>query len=291
MRPSSIAAILLAGSLVASSPALSDAQTGAKPDSTPTAKSIPVDPSGSSYKSRVLSDTEVSTPFAANASPSETADPLKFLAQDQMPEADRSLAANADPEIREAAARNGLDFDQGKWSYRELVCRALPGHLFLIFEADNGPGDVSIFSAAIPRGGGRVRVIPIERRGYSLFTPAAINALTVAAFNRIRSGEPENKSVDWLATGLCYAALAGANPVLSSAKKDSAALSAPSASSAILDFPPTLEIGAFGDSTVRFVDVSGQPSEWALTFSPRGALLGVDHFATPRFAVTPIPAK
>ena len=38
--------------------------------------------------------------------------------------------------------------------------------------------------------------------------------MTIAAFNRIRVEEGEGASADWLGTGLCYAALAGANPAL-----------------------------------------------------------------------------
>jgi hypothetical protein len=71
---------------------------------------------------------------------------------------------------------------------------------------------VSVFTVSIPRGGdGRVRIIPIQRRGYSLFSPAPINALTISAFNHIRA-EEHPKAPDWLGTGLCYAALAGAHP-------------------------------------------------------------------------------
>ena len=293
MKPYGIAAILLAGLVALWSPASSGAQTGAKPSTAQASRPVPVDPSGSSYKTRVIPDVEAATPFAPNAPPSETADPLQFLSREQMSETDRALAANAGPQIREAASFAGLDIDQGSWSYRQLVCRALPSHLFLIFRSDQGPGDVSLFSAAIPRGaGGRMRIIPIERRGYSLFSPAPVNAITVGAFNRIRADEPENKSADWLATGLCYAALAGAHPVLSSTKKDPPG-AAPSASPASLDFPPTLEVGAAGDATVRFVDVSEglRLAEWALTFSRTGQLLKVDHFATPAFAVTPLPAR
>ena len=132
-----------------------------------------------------------------------------------------------------------------------------------------------------------MRIIPVERRGYSLFSPAAVNALTVSAFNRIRADEPENKSADWLATALCYAALAGARPALSISPKD------PADATESLVFPPTLEVGVSGDSTVRFVDLASEkrPVEWALTFSQKGELLNVVHFATPSFAVTSIPVK
>jgi hypothetical protein len=261
--------------------------SGANP-SAPAAQQPPTDLSGSSYKARPIPQVEVATPFPVNAAAAEKTDPLEFVPPDQMSATDRSLAAAADSRIRDEATLAGIELSVGKWSYQQLVCKALPDHVFLIYKGDNGPGDISLFSAVIPRSStGRVRVIPVERRGYSLFSPAPVNAITISAFNRIRADEPANKSADWLATALCYAALAGARPALTSTPKDSAGADFP------LDFPPTLEIGASGDSTVRFVDLASvrAPSEWALTFSSKGQLLKVDHFATPNFAVTPIPSK
>src|ERR1035437_1701964 len=137
----------------------------------------------------------------------------EFLQVAQMSPQDRDLAADAESSIGERAGFAGLEFNQGKWNYQQVVCPVLPNHLFLQFTRNNGAGDASVFSASIPRGGdGRVRIIPILRRGYSLFSPAPINALTISAFNHIRAEEHPAKAPEWLATGLCYAALAGGAP-------------------------------------------------------------------------------
>lgn len=265
----------------AQSPA--DSSTG-----TPQGTPLPSDLSGSSYKARPIAPVPVSPAFSPNAPDSARIDPLEFRSVDEMTTEDRSLAANADARIRESATLAGIEFDHGKWTHQQLVCRALPDDVFLLFENDNGPGDRSLFSVAIARGSsGRVRIIPIERRGYSLFSPAPVNALTVAAFNRIRADEPENKSADWLATALCYAALAGARPAVTPSQKD------PTGNNVGLAFPPTLEVDTNGDSTVRFVDVAPprNPSQWALTFSAKGQLIKVDHFATPSYSAIPLPQK
>jgi hypothetical protein len=273
------------------SPAAGSAQSEPTPlpsnATAPPARTLPTDLSGATYKARPIPQVEVPTPFATSPPLLEKTDPLTFLSADQMSAADRALVSSTDTKIRETATLAGMELAVGRWDYQQLVCKALPGHVFLIYESENGPGDSSLFSAAIPRGGqGRVHVIPIERRGFSLFSPAPVNALTLAAFNRIRADEPENKSADWLATALCYAALAGARPAVSAVGKDASAGAMP------LIFPPTLEVGNLGDATVRFVDVAkAQPTEWALTFSPNGQLLTVDHFATPSYAITPIPPK
>jgi hypothetical protein len=255
---------------------------------TPQGTPLSSDLSGSSYKTRPIAPVSVSPAFSINAPASAKIDPLEYRSADEMTAEDQSLAASSDARIREGATLAGIEFDHGKWTHQQLVCRALPDHVFLLFENDNGPGDRSLFSAAIARGSnGRVRIIPIERRGYSLFSPAPVNALTVAAFNRIRADEPENKSADWLATALCYAALAGARPAITASKKD------PAGNDAALAFPPTLELDDEGDSTVRFVDVDStrNPTEWALTFNAKGQLLKVEHFATPAYSAVPLPQK
>ena len=76
---------------------------------------------------------------------------------------------------------------------QKIACPRLTNHLFVQFTRNNGNGDVSIFSASIPRNGmGRIRIVPILKRSYSLFSPAPINSMTISAFNHIRSEEGAN---------------------------------------------------------------------------------------------------
>lgn len=242
--------------------------------------------SGDTYKVRLVPSLVNQTPFPIEPPASEAGKGIVFRPQSRMTEADSGLASSAQPSIRGDAALQGFEFDQGKWTYQQLVCPALPGHLFLLYKGDNGTGDVSLFSAAIPRAGnGHALVIPIERRGFSLYSPAPVNALNIATFNRIRAGELASQSADWLTTALCYAALTGARPQISAVQKIS------SDANLALSFPPTLEVGANGESTVRFVDsaVATKPTEWALAFSSKGELVKVTISAVPLYAVRPIP--
>jgi hypothetical protein len=246
---------------------------------------VPDVSSGVSYKSRPVPSLQNLSPFQSETPQSSSDKLIEFRSQSQMTEPDRGLADGAQASLREDATLAGIELGQGKWTYQQLECQALPGHLFLLYKGENGAGDISLFSAAIARAGnGQVRIIPIQRRGFSLFSPAPVNPLTIAAFNRIRSSEPGN--ADWLATALCYAALTGAHPETASTpdKSPDASLS--------LSFPPTLEVGNYGESTVRFVDVASprQPKEWALTFNGKGLLLKVTNSAVPAYTVKPIPA-
>jgi hypothetical protein len=188
---------------------------------------------------------------------------LEFLPYERMTPKDRDLEADAESSISEKAGLAGLEFNQGKWNYQQVVCPALPNHLFLQFTRNNGAGDASVFSASIPRGGdGRVRIIPILRRGYSLFSPAPINALTISAFNHILAEEHPAKAPDWLGTGLCYAALAGAKPDIGP-PKETDCHKLPSAPTGRLVIPIR------GGAIIRFTDVSAAPRdmEWTMTFN------------------------
>lgn len=207
-----------------------------------------------------------------------TAAPVEFRSVEQMTRQDRDLEADGEAAIAERAGFADLDFDRGPWNYRQVICSALPQHLFLQFTRNNGAGDASLFSASIPRGGeGRVRIVPIVRRGYSLFSPAPINELTISAFNHIRAEEHPEQAPDWLATGLCYAALAGAHPRVAPPPE-------PDARRFSTTPPGSLSISTAGGAIIAFTDLSAtpRPMQWTMTFDRRGKLLKATHGAAPK---------
>jgi hypothetical protein len=216
--------------------------------------------------------------FATDPEKPGITDRIWLRSAEEMTAQDRAEAANAEAAIGEKAGFMGLGYDQGKWTYKQLVCPALPNHLFLQYTRNNGVGDVSLFSASVPRGGeGRVRIIPIQMRGYSLFSPAPINALTISAFNHIRAEEHSagGDAPDWLGTALCYAALAGGHPQaahLPGRDESAVAATAP---------PATLEVEVNGGATLSFADVaaSPRPMEWTMIFDRKGTLLKARHAA------------
>src|SRR5271165_4711318 len=83
------------------------------------------------------------TSFAIDGKDSGSLPAVAFRTADQMSALDRELAANPGSAIAELAKYAGLEFNQGKWSYEQVVCTALPEHLFLRFTRNNGTGDVS----------------------------------------------------------------------------------------------------------------------------------------------------
>ncbi len=216
---------------------------------------------------------------------------IEFRAPGQMTEADHELEAGAESSIAARAGIADLEFNQGEWTYRQIVCPALPNHLLLRFTRDNGARDQSVFTASIPRNGqGHVRVIPLIRRGYSLWSPAPVNAITIAAFNQIRREEGSAAGTDWLQTGLCYAALAGADPVVGR-------LMGPLTAGATMRQPvpsfAEMEIPASGGAIIRFTDQASafHPTLWTMTFSPGGTLLKVKREPASAVARWQVPSE
>jgi hypothetical protein len=213
-------------------------------------------------------------PFSIPNATSPPAPSIEFRSSGQMAQEDRVLEAGAEPAIRRSAEALGIEFSHGKWTYRQLLCTALPNHLLLKFTRENGTGDLSVFTASISRSGrGRVRIVPVERRGYSLFSPAPVNAVTIAVFNRIRAEEPPSGAPDWLTTGLCYAALAGAPP--QSARQ----LEAPGGNEFSTGAGAVLEVRPHGGAVIRIMELAEtpRPMHWDLTFDGQGKLLKAEH--------------
>lgn len=226
-------------------------------------------------------------PFPPDSEAHDRVNSIEFRPAGQMSQKDKLLEADAESSIQERTRWTDIAFNEGPWNYRQVACTAFPNHLFLQFTRNNGTGDVTMFSASIPRNGeGRVRIIPIQRRGYSLFSPAPINAMTISAFNHIRAEEQPAGTPDWLETGLCYAALAGARPetVL---LPDSNPEKFPAASPALLHIPER------GGAIIRFADMaaSPRPMVWTLTFNGKGRLLKASRSSATLIAARAVPQR
>ena len=233
-------------------------------------------------------DYVLHAPFPIDSRASKADMAVSFRSADQMTEQDKLLEADSESAINERAGFTDLQFNEGAWAYTQIVCPALPNHLFLGFKRNEGVGDVSLFSASIPRNGeGRVRIIPIRRRGYSLFSPAPINALTISAFNHILNEERADRVPDWAGMALCYAALAGARPAVenpSELRDRDKYLGAPDV---------MMHVQPGGGAIIRFIDVAvpQKPMEWTLIFNAKGRLLKASHMPAMPMTARAVPAE
>lgn len=226
-------------------------------------------------------------PFSVDTARQDSLYRIELRSEDQISAKDRLLIANAESSIAEKARSAGLNFGSGTWTYREIICPSFTNHMFLRFGRDNGSGDVTVFSASIPRNDeGSIRIIPILKRSYSLFSPAPINAITISAFNHIRTEEGQAVNSDWVANALCYAALAGAEPQIITPEAGGTAGAMPAAAA-------TMEVGTNGVEIIRFVDVAAHPHamEWTMAFTRSGKLIKATHKLAEILRTKPIPQK
>jgi hypothetical protein len=187
---------------------------------------------------------------------------------------DQQLESNEENSIRERSGVQLMDFTSSGWSYSQIDCPAFPGHLFLRFTRNAGKGDVSAFTASIPRfGQGRDRIIPIQRRGYSLFSPAPINTMTIASFNHILAEERASGQLDWAAIAVCYAALTdtGGEGTLTPVGG------------------PILQLQADGGAMVVITTTDPRAKDWTMTFDSKGVLKKATHTGVEDYTVHPVP--
>lgn len=202
---------------------------------------------------------------------------LDFRTEAEMSADDHSLVLNAEGTIAERAHFNDLDFDAAPgnpWAMQQAVCPALPRHIIVQFTRNRGKGDVSVFTAIIPRDPeGRIRIIPVEKRGYSLFSPAPVNAITISVFNRIRAEENPATPPDWLTLGLCYASMAGSRPKADLVAENPRSEQLPEGQ------PATLVMEKNGTEKIEFVDMAALPvpMHWTMSFDKKGRLLKATH--------------
>ena len=235
------------------------------------------------------------TPFPLDAH-TQTVPKLEFLAPEQMAAGDVELVTANAAEIARRASLQGFNLERaggGGWGYEQAVCPVFPDHLILEYSRDNGAGDVSLFSVAIPRGeanGGHVRVIPVRRRSYSLWTSAPSNALTLNDFNHMVKEGGKGVDPDWLTLSLCYTALAGGHV--------RAALipATPAEEFYPLFVPAKLTVSGKGGAQIHLADVTHYPEpkvkamDWVMTFAQSGQLLKVKHAVAHEVFERPLPA-
>lgn len=242
------------------------------------------------HHERVVPQPVEAAPFPASATRVKPVYSIEVRAAEELTDRDKLLIADAESSIAEHAGFSGLEYGQGGWTYRQIVCPTFPNHLFLQYVRNNGEGDKTVFSVSIPRNGeGRVRIVPVLKRGYSLFSPAPINALTISAFNHIRAEEGESANSDWLGNALCYAALAGSVPRI----PPQDAFPAPHKPVAALTAAMDIEMQEHGAEVLRFDDAAARPRamEWSMTFTRKGKLIKATHHPASMFTAESVSQK
>jgi hypothetical protein len=141
---------------------------------------------------------------------------LEHRSAAQMNPEDRDLLQSRSRELSIAAEIFGYDISAGNWTVDQTICPVFPNTLMLHYLSKYPDGSESLFTALVPRGRGRVRVVPSLHRNAATYLPAVKDPRNYALFNELvpaemarRDSGPEGK---WLILGVCYAEMVGARP-------------------------------------------------------------------------------
>lgn len=133
----------------------------------------------------------------------------------QMDSGDAALVQSKHREIVNEAAFWGYNMDAGTWRYDQVICPEIPESIVLHYRRAGAKGQF-LFTAVVPRGTGRVLVVPVLYGGATPFESAIGGKRTMAVFNETVPAELAQTDVGpdghWLELGMTYAVIAGAEP-------------------------------------------------------------------------------
>jgi hypothetical protein len=141
---------------------------------------------------------------------------LGHRSADQIDPADAALVTAHQHDLSADAALFGYVLGSGDWTYDQTLCPDIPDYLVLHYRRHAPNGTLSQFTALVPRGEGRVMVVPVLYRNATPYQHAGGGARTIAVFNRVVPSGIERDSATsnakWVHLGMTYAAIAGAEP-------------------------------------------------------------------------------
>ncbi len=154
-------------------------------------------------------------PFVSWPAAAQQNSGFRHLDPQGMSTADRAVVQSRGSEINEAARIYGYNLAVGDWIYRQTICTPLPNTILLHYSERFPDGTESLFTALVPRGSGRVRIVPVLYRNATPFVPAPRNPRNYALFNSLVPQSIASQDLasrgNWLELGACYAEMTGAD--------------------------------------------------------------------------------
>jgi hypothetical protein len=173
------------------------------------------------------------------------------------------------------AAMFGYDLTLGHWTWDQTICPDIPEALVLHYRITGRNGFQSLFTAVVPREGGRVLVNPILYHGATPFQSATGQKRTLSVFNQAVPADLAKEAVQpdghWLALAMCFAEIAGAEP----REPQNADASATMANAVA----PTLHYSVtHGAQEIEFAgrEAPGEYTVWTITLNTAGRATAAD---------------
>ena len=194
---------------------------------------------------------------------------MQHLGLQQMSEADRAALEAHRTDIMEGAEIYGYNLVTGNWTIRQTLCSPMPSTILLHYSQDFPDGAESLFTALVPRGKGRVRIVPVLHRNATPYVPAPRNPRNYALFNSLVPQSIAQKELassrNWIELSACYAEMTGANiEIPEGGSVDAGVAGAPSA---------TIQLDSRREtSLVTFADRESKRSfrVWSISFNQAG---------------------
>jgi len=227
---------------------------------------------------------------------------LEHRTPEQVSSEDHDLLQARSKSIADTAEIYGYDLSQSGWAWDQAICPAFPGTVMVHYLKKYPDGSESLFTALVPRGNGRVRVVPALHRNAADYLPSVKDPHHYSLFNELvpadiakQDASPEGK---WLVLGVCYAEMVGGRPnVPDDPSLDVAMIRAPASTFRVDSVAKTREI--------QFPDREGQDvlRSGSMTLNEDGRLTSatsedyatyiahVVKFAEPAGTVTPNPPE
>ncbi len=141
---------------------------------------------------------------------------LEHRSPDQIEPHDGELIRKRNRELLSEAQFYGFDMSSAGWSYEQSVCSLMPDHVMLRYTSKDAAGADSLFTALVPRHGGRLWIVPVLSHGATRFKPAPVDPRNYQLFSQIVPADLAKANVGpdgkWLLLSVCYAEMTGARP-------------------------------------------------------------------------------
>ena len=113
------------------------------------------------------------------------------------------------------AAFWGYDLNAPRWTADQVLCPEIPDAIVLHYRRAGAKGE-SLFTAVVPRGSGRVLIVPVLYGGSTPFESAFGAKRTMSVFNQAVPADVAKRDAGpdghWLQLAMTYAVIAGAEP-------------------------------------------------------------------------------
>lgn len=204
---------------------------------------------------------------------------------EQMDPADAAAIRAKHRDLVTEAAFWGYDLNAGRWIADQVLCPEIPDAIVLHYRRAGAKGE-SLFTAIVPRGSGRVLIVPVLYGGSTPFESAFSAKRTMSVFNQAVPAEVAKRDAGpdghWLDLAMTYAVVAGAEPRVPRQPEQQPGLTqAPD---------PTLKAGALNEVIFSDRQAERKYTVWTIDLNAQGrvtdaAIRVIADFQEPQTAV------